>query len=540
MRYLPDSDEMRRMDAHTIHTMGIPSIILMEHAAQGVVSEMEDCLSRQSLILVICGSGNNGADGLAVARLLSHKGHRVDIALVGNAAHATEEWHIQRKICEKLEIPVYEGEMTGESLKAVGYTHLVDCLFGTGLSREVGGTYATAISAINDSGIFTVSVDIPSGISSDTGAVMGCAVKAAMTVAVHAEKLGMALYPGHAYCGRTVIRDIGITKESTETVAPKAFTMDASDLDNLPPRPAYSNKGTFGKLLVVAGTKNMAGAAYLSGLAAYRSGVGLVKVLTAESNRAIIQQLLPEAILATYPDDTVYQDCKAYPDGKAYQDGEACPDGEAYPDGKAYPDGEAYLDDTEEEAVCILKEAISWASAIVAGPGLGTGHISVKLIEHLLRHAVQPMLIDADGLNIIAGRPELMDLIGSNVIITPHLGEMSRLTGFSIDDIKSDLGRVAAGFTRVHGCVTVLKDARTVAALPDGRLYVNTCGNSGMATGGSGDVLSGAIGGMLAAGSGLCDAALYGTLRHSLAGDLAAKDLGERALLARDIAWRLV
>ena len=516
MRYLPDSDEMRRMDAHTIHTMGIPSIILMEHAAQGVVSEMEDCLSRQSLILVICGSGNNGADGLAVARLLSHKGHRVDIALVGNAAHATEEWHIQRKICEKLEIPVYEGEMTGESLKAVGYTHLVDCLFGTGLSREVGGTYATAISAINDSGIFTVSVDIPSGISSDTGAVMGCAVKAAMTVAVHAEKLGMALYPGHAYCGRTVIRDIGITKESTESVAPKAFTMDASDLDNLPPRPAYSNKGTFGKLLVVAGTKNMAGAAYLSGLAAYRSGAGLVKVLTAESNRAIIQQLLPEAILATYPDDTVYQD------------------------GKAYPDGEAYSDDTEEEAVCILKEAISWASAIVAGPGLGTGHISVKLIEHLLRHAVQPMLIDADGLNIIAGRPELMDLIGSNVIITPHLGEMSRLTGFSIDDIKSDLGRVAAGFTRVHGCVTVLKDARTVAALPDGRLYVNTCGNSGMATGGSGDVLSGAIGGMLAAGSDLCDAALYGTLRHSLAGDLAAKDLGERALLARDIAWRLV
>ena len=150
------------------------------------------------------------------------------------------------------------------------------------------------------------------------------------------------------------------------------------------------------------------------------------------------------------------------------------------------------------------------------------------------------MLIDADGLNIIAGRPELMDLIGSNVIITPHLGEMSRLTGFSIDDIKSDLGRAAAGFTRVHGCVTVLKDARTVAALPDGRLYVNTCGNSGMATGGSGDVLSGAIGGMLAAGSNLCDAALYGTLRHSLAGDLAAKDLGERALLARDIAWRLV
>lgn len=502
MRYLPDSEEMRRMDAHTIHTMGIPSIILMEHAAQGVVSGMEDCLDRQSLILVICGSGNNGADGLAVARLLSHKEYKVHIALVGNEAHATEEWHTQRTICKNLNIPVYEGAMEGESLKAAGYTHLVDCLFGTGLSREVGGAYANAIAAINASGIYTVAVDIPSGISSDTGAVMGCAVKASMTVAIHAEKLGMALYPGHGYCGKIVICDIGITKESTEHVSPKGFTLDSSDLDRLPVRPAYSNKGSFGKLLILAGSKNMSGAAYLSGLAAYRSGAGLVKVMTCESNRTIIQQLLPEAVLATYPDS----------DEK----------------------------DASSEAIAVLEESISWATAVVAGPGLGTGDTANRLMEHLLRHVKQPLLIDADGLNIIAARSELLDLIGANVIVTPHLGEMGRLCSVQVAKIQSDIVRTAADFSAAHGCITVLKDARTVVALPDGRFYVNTCGNSGMATGGSGDVLSGTIGGMLASGSSLAEAAVYGILRHSLAGDEASSDIGERALMARDIAWRLV
>jgi NAD(P)H-hydrate epimerase len=502
MRYLPDSEEMRRMDAHTIHTMGIPSIILMEHAAQGVVSEMEDCLSRQSLILVLCGSGNNGADGLAAARLLSHKGYEVHLALVGNEAHATEEWHIQRNICAKLGIPVYEGDMDGECLKAAGYTHLVDCLFGTGLSREVGGAYFQAITAVNSSGIYTVSVDIPSGISSDTGAVMGCAVKADMTVAIHAEKLGMALYPGHGCCGKIKICDIGITKESAGHVSPKAYTLDSTDLAGLPARPAYSNKGSFGKLLILGGTKNMSGAAYLSGLAAYRSGAGLVKIMTCESNRTILQQLLPEALLVTYPDPGA--------------------------------EGEA------TSAVDVLKEAMAWATAIVAGPGLGTGNVPSTLMEYLLRHTDKPLLIDADGLNIIAARPGLKELIGSNVVITPHLGEMSRLSAVPIAEIQSAIARTAADFSRDHGCVTVLKDARTVVAFPDGRLYVNTCGNSGMATGGSGDVLSGAIGGMLAAGSNPREAAVYGTLRHSLAGDLAAADVGERALIARDIAWRLI
>jgi NAD(P)H-hydrate epimerase len=161
-------------------------------------------------------------------------------------------------------------------------------------------------------------------------------------------------------------------------------------------------------------------------------------------------------------------------------------------------------------------------------------------MEYLLRHTDKPLLIDADGLNIIAARPGLKELIGSNVVITPHLGEMSRLSAVPIAEIQSAIARTAADFSRDHGCVTVLKDARTVVAFPDGRLYVNTCGNSGMATGGSGDVLSGAIGGMLAAGSNPREAAVYGTLRHSLAGDLAAADVGERALIARDIAWRLI
>ena len=492
MRYLPNSSEMKRMDAHTIQTVGIPSIVLMEHAAQQVVSAAEGCLDGQSLILVLSGSGNNGADGLAVARLLHHKGYRVMIAVVGNPDHATEEWKIQRRVCENLEIAVYGGNMSGEALRAAGFTVLIDSLFGTGLSREVSGGYADAIRAINDSGIFTVSVDIPSGISSDTGKVCGCAVKASLTVAIHAEKLGMALYPGHEYCGRITVHEKKKKKKSVRDVNPAAFTLDENDLASLPERPAYSNKGTFGKLLIVAGCKDMAGAAYLSALAAYRSGAGLVRIFTVEENRVILQQLVPEAVMTTYPSGS-------------------------------FP----------EEA---LSEALAWATAVIAGPGLGRSDESRQIISFLVRNAKVPMLIDADGLNIMSEDKALLSLVRDNMILTPHLGEMARLSGKPVREIAESLPETAAAFTERTGAVMVLKDARTVVALPGGRLYVNTCGNSGMATGGSGDVLTGSVGGMLAAGADVCDAAVYGVLRHSLAGDAAAAKLGERAVTARDIA----
>lgn len=495
MRFLADGLEMRGMDRYSIETIGIPSIVLMEHAAAAAVDEMRGCLEGQPSILIVCGTGNNGADGLAMARLLDNEGYAVQVAPVGNQMKATEEWKTQAEICSRLGIPFVHQELSAEYIRSNRIGVVVDGLFGTGLSRMVTGAFQDAIEAINRSGAYVVSIDIPSGISADSGAVLGCAVKADLTVTFQCEKLGMALYPGKEYCGQTVVRDIGIPPVSQRTVAPRAFTMDETDLEQMPERPAYSNKGTFGRVLVIAGAKNMAGAAILSGTGAYRSGAGLVRVLTVEENRVILQSTLPEAILTTYS-------------------------------GKELP-----LD--------VLEEACGWASSIVIGPGLGLSDQTTSLLRYVLQYRKAPVVIDADGLNTLAVHREMLDSLGENAVLTPHLGEMSRLIGMPVSHITMDLPETARTFSERYGAVLVMKDAKTLVADGKNRLYVNTCGNSGMATGGSGDVLAGVIGGLLAGGMEPFEAASYGVLLHSLAGDAAAAELGERAVTAGEIARRI-
>ncbi len=495
MRFLADGLEMRGMDRYSIETIGIPSIVLMEHAAAAAVDEMRGCLEGQPSILIVCGTGNNGADGLAMARLLDNEGYAVQVAPVGNQMKATEEWKTQAEICSRLGIPFVHQELSAEYIRSNRIGVVVDGLFGTGLSRMVTGAFQDAIEAINRSGAYVVSIDIPSGISADSGAVLGCAVKADLTVTFQCEKLGMALYPGKEYCGQTVVRDIGIPPVSQRTVAPRAFTMDETDLEQMPERPAYSNKGTFGRVLVIAGAKNMAGAAILSGTGAYRSGAGLVRVLTVEENRVILQSTLPEAILTTYS-------------------------------GKELP-----LD--------VLEEACGWASSIVIGPGLGLSDQTTSLLRYVLQYRKAPVVIDADGLNTLAVHREMLDSLGENAVLTPHLGEMSRLIGMPVSHITMDLPETARTFSERYGAVLVMKDAKTLVADGKSRLYVNTCGNSGMATGGSGDVLAGVIGGLLAGGMEPFEAASYGVLLHSLAGDAAAAELGERAVTAGEIARRI-
>ena len=495
MRFLADGLEMRGMDRYSIETIGIPSIVLMEHAAAAAVDEMRGCLEGQPSILIVCGTGNNGADGLAMARLLDNEGYAVQVVPVGNQMKATEEWKTQAEICSRLGIPFVHQELSAEYIRSNRIGVVVDGLFGTGLSRMVTGAFQDAIEAINRSGAYVVSIDIPSGISADSGAVLGCAVKADLTVTFQCEKLGMALYPGKEYCGQTVVRDIGIPPVSQRTVAPRAFTMDETDLEQMPERPAYSNKGTFGRVLVIAGAKNMAGAAILSGTGAYRSGAGLVRVLTVEENRVILQSTLPEAILTTYS-------------------------------GKELP-----LD--------VLEEACGWASSIVIGPGLGLSDQTTSLLRYVLQYRKAPVVIDADGLNTLAVHREMLDSLGENAVLTPHLGEMSRLIGMPVSHITMDLPETARTFSERYGAVLVMKDAKTLVADGKSRLYVNTCGNSGMATGGSGDVLAGVIGGLLAGGMEPFEAASYGVLLHSLAGDAAAAELGERAVTAGEIARRI-
>lgn len=497
MKNLVNGMEMRSMDRHSIDTIGIPSIVLMERAAEAVVQTMKGRLEGRPSILIVCGTGNNGADGLAMARMLTMDGYPVEVCVVGNSERRTDEWKLQMNICENLKIYVHYGALTEEYISDHGFKVVVDAMLGTGLSRLVTGEYEEAIRVINNSPVFVTAVDIPSGISADTGVVLGEAVQADLTVTFQCQKLGMALYPGRDHCGEIVVADIGIAPESLEAVSPKAYTMSEEDLMALPLRPAYSNKGTFGKVLIIAGSENMSGAAYLSALAAYRSGAGLVRIYTPESNRIILQTGLPEAILTTYTPGAL---------------------------------------DLNR-----LKELCGWADSVVIGPGLGTGEMSRSLVAYMMQYCQAPMVLDADALNIIAANPDLTRGFREGMILTPHLGEMSRLIKTPISHIKLDLPETAIGFVKKYPVVMVLKDACTLVADGSGRLYANTCGNSGMATGGSGDVLSGIIGGLLASGGLNCfEAASYGVLMHGLAGDRAAAELGERAVMAGDIARRIV
>ena len=497
MRYLVSSEEMRAMDHYSIETIGIPSMVLMERAAHSVVEEIHKRKGFGLRVLILCGTGNNGADGLAMGRMMSLEGDDPTICVVGDPSHGTGEWLEQESICRKMGLKmIYERENFG-FIAEQRYDIIVDSMLGTGLGRPVRGSYACCIEAVNQSKAYVAAVDIPSGVSADTGAILGTATRCDLTVTFQYQKVGLALFPGAEYAGECVVRDIGIVPRGLSEVKPRAFTRGPEELENLPARPAWSNKGTFGRVLVIAGSRNMAGASILAGEAAYRTGAGLVRLFAPECNREILQTSLPEAILTTYPEE-------------------------------------------EEQIPAIrssLMDAVNWATAIVIGPGLGRSKIAEELVSQVITGTRLPTVIDADALNILAIHPEWMRTCMERFyILTPHMGEMSRLTGQSIGEIKADPVHTAKNYADQWRCVVVQKDARTVVSSVNSEVsYINLCGNSGMSTGGSGDVLAGIIGGLLAAGMEAFDAASYGVLMHAHAGDQAAEKYGERAMLARNL-----
>jgi NAD(P)H-hydrate epimerase len=327
---------------------------------------------------------------------------------------------------------------------------------------------------------------------------MGIALPADITVTFGYEKLGTMLYPGKGYSGQVKIADIGFPDISLKRIEPEYFTYECSDKKLIPTRPSYSNKGTFGKVLVIAGSENMSGAAYLSALAAYRTGAGLVKLFTVEENRTVLQTQLPEAIITTYQREEVL----------------------------------AMTDDFK----ALLEEQCQWADVIVLGPGIGQEPYVENLTEAVLEGAFVPIIIDADGLNAIANNPQLTNYFTENMIITPHLGEMARLTGSSVTNIQKNLITTAREYADRFGITCVLKDAVTIAADKDQKTYVNASGNSSMAKAGSGDVLTGIIAGLLALGLEEEKAASLGVWLHGLAGDKVREVNGEHSLLARELA----
>lgn len=485
MKYLVNGSEMKRCDEAIIEKLGIPSMVLMERAALSVLEVLEGGEFDLKRILIVCGAGNNGGDGFAVARLLFLKGYDVDAAFVGDENRLTGDAKRQMDILKNF------GKDIQYEIPNREYTLVVDALFGIGLNSEIKGRFEEAVEKINSLDARVLSVDIPSGISADTGQILGTAVKADVTVTFAYKKLGLVLYPGAFFAGRIAVKDIGITDLGFEGSYPKVYTYDETDLKKIPDRNPYSNKGTYGKILIIAGSCNMSGAAYLAAKAAYRTGAGLVRVYTPTENREILQTMLPEAVLTTY--DRFHIDVSAF------------------------------------------KELLGWADVIGIGPGIGKGMEAKTILNILLGTARVPVIIDADGINIIAEHLELLKDHKQEIILTPHLGEMSRLLKKDIKGIAENLLAEADKFAREHKVTCVLKDARTVVADGAGAVYMNQTGNSGMATGGSGDVLTGIIIGLLSQNTSLVEAATLGVFIHGLAGDIAAKKKGQYSMMAHDI-----
>ena len=422
---------------------------------------------------------------MAVARLLYLKGYNVTIYFAGNREKATEETKRQMFIAEQ-----YGVEISDEYPKDI-VDVIVDALFGIGLSREVTGKYAEIVRKMTEQDGYKVAVDIASGISADTGAVMGTAFAADLTVTFGFIKAGQLLYPGAEYTGELKVADIGIDEQSLYEIKPELKVLETSDLNRLPRRVNRSNKGSYGKLLLLAGSKQMAGAAVFVAKAAYRMGCGLVRVATVEENRIILQEQVPEAVLAVYNNGT--------------------------------------------DVVEFVETQLHWADAVVAGPGISQSDLSERMLYELLKRIQVPCLCDADALNLLSKHPDWWKLVQSPLVITPHLGEMARLTGRPITEIRDRLVQTAQEFAMEHQITVVLKDARTITAQPDGQSYINVSGNHGMATAGAGDVLSGVVGALLAQKLDMYLAAALGVFIHGLAGDAAAERVGHCAMMASDI-----
>lgn len=492
MEYIVTGQEMKSIDRYSIETIGIPSVVLMERAALAVVSCIKKKEKKTSKVGIVVGVGNNGADGLAVARILKEEGfEHIVIYAVGNIDKATKEWQIQRGIVEQLEIPLYFERYDFDDCDVI-----VDGIFGIGLTREVTGIYKDVIEQINNTSANVYAIDIPSGVNAENGKIMGCAVKADTTVTFGFAKVGCMLYPGAEYSGKVEVALIGFPQKAVSFCTPSFVTYGIEDLNKIPKRSVRSNKGTFGKVLVIAGDAGMSGAAYFSASAAYACGAGLVQVFTAEENRSILQTQLPEAIVKTWGDTSVEACCK-------------------------------------------------WADVIAIGPGLGI-KMSI-LVETVLKESTVPIVIDADALNLLAQNPQWKQYNKGNWIITPHPGEMSRLLGKSVKEIIEDFLENAKEIAKTYVCIAVCKDARTIVDSGRNNIYINNSGNNAMAKGGSGDVLTGVIAGLIACGikqqenllNYIEEMTRLGVFIHGLAGDVVRKKKGAYSLLASDLVESL-
>ncbi len=500
------NSEMREIDKVTIEKYGIPGVVLMENAGNAVVDEILKHDKDIKRVLILCGTGNNGGDGFVIARHLHNAGINIRVFVVGQPKDITGDAELNHQVLRKLDILIdnvsdHGGLMKLEKLIPVQDV-VVDAIFGTGLSNDVQGIQEGVIEVVNRLSECTFSVDMPSGVSGDTGKVLGSAVKAHKTVTFALPKIGNILYPGADYNGELIIKQIGIPNKSISDVQMKhhIITKDQA-LELLPERQKNSHKGTYGKANVIAGSSGMTGAAILTCKAALRSGLGLLKLYIPESLNLLITTSVPEVVTV--------------------------------------PLNEMRRGVININQISKIIEQASDVDVVAIGPGCGTSSEMSELVRQMIDAVECPLVIDADGLNVLSKNVSWLNNKKSEIILTPHPGEMSRLTGLSIDEITDNPIEVSRQFSKEYGVHVVLKGSRTIIATPQGHVYVNVNGNSGMATAGSGDVLTGIITGFIAQGMSPKEAIILSVYIHGRAGDIMARKKGEFGLVAGDIVGGL-
>lgn len=489
------SEEMRLIEENAIEQFGIPSIILMEHAALAVCNEILKKTSEYRTVYVFCGTGNNGGDGFAITRQLQQQNIPTKVFLIGDSLAIKGDAKINYNILINSGTEIVSLKQEKDVLMLFNLidkdTIIVDSILGIGCNKPLCGLFRLVAEKINSSEAFVVSTDVPTGINCDSGEIMGVCVNADITVCFGFPKLGMFLYPAKEYIGELIIADIGILKNAWINNEFKHEIIDKSYIELLPDRKKTGHKGDFGKVLIFAGSKTMAGAAALSALAAYKAGCGIVKIVIEKGGEASVFSTVPEAIVLTYEKN-----------------------------------------DSLEPS--FFEKEILWADAVLAGPGMGNDIYTKKIIEYVLSFENKNLVIDADGLNSIANNLESIKKSKANIIITPHIGEMSRLLKINIEEVVKNKLAVAKQFSMDYYVTCVLKNETTVIA-SDENIFINSLGNNGMATAGSGDVLAGIICSLFSYTNKALKASVLGVFIHSFAGDYIRSIIGEEAITARSI-----
>ncbi|HWN45175.1 MAG TPA: NAD(P)H-hydrate dehydratase [Thermoanaerobaculia bacterium] len=494
MRIL-SAEAMREVDRSAIEELGIPSLVLMENAAIGVVDAIGEIYEEAESAAIFCGPGNNGGDGLAIARHLAVRGYEVQVFLVAGRRAMRGDAEVQLGICRRQGLAIQEvADEDGvvEALEEAREADLiVDALFGTGLSKPLEGMFADLVQGLNDLPVPTVSVDLPSGLNGSKSEPLGPHIEADLTVTFAAPKIAHVFPPASESVGELVVTDLGIPPELVEEAEEEGGALHLlveEELSGLlPERAPGTHKGDYGHVLLVAGSPGKAGAAILAARAAVRSGAGLVTAAVPESILDVVDLGSIESM--TLPLRSLDQ----------------------------------------------VLEAAEGKSVLAMGPGLGQESETAQAIRRIALEVQLPLVLDADGINAFAGRAAELAGRSAETVLTPHPGELGRLLGISTAEVQGDRLAAARRAAVEAEAVVVLKGHRTLVATPGGEVHVNTTGNPGMASGGTGDVLTGLIAGLLAQGLGALDAARLGVYLHGLAGDLAAARTGEAALTAGDL-----